>query len=228
MLLTTVFHSSLPDLLKTLATLFANPIALPITNQSSASKDNCLLQNVHDSIAGFLELHPKLSDAESQNLQEELLKIWESSVAQDKTKLGAFLQTLRLLKRALVGQTRVQQWWETVVAPVLDGVGHKHVEIDHAKGFILDVLENGAGEEAEADRVTTSAFFADTLLAAYLRRTAIPDSGSEGRVAEDQFVGKQLEAVLVSYGSQKPKVRILPGILNHSSTQTKLMTTRLF
>lgn len=217
--------SSLADLTKSLETFFANPVVFPVASQKSISKDNCLPQNVHDSILAFLKEHTKLSDAESQNLHEELLKIREGSVAQDKTKLGPFLQTLRLLKRALIGQERVQQWWHIAIAPVLDGVGHKHVEIDHAKGFILDVLENGAGEEAEADRTATCALFANTLLAASLKRTAVTESGSDGPIAEDQFVGKQLETVLVSYGSQKPKVGTHQDV--RAIYRTNLMMTRL-
>lgn len=139
-------------------------------------------------------------------MQDELLTIHEVQVSHDQTKLGPFLQLLRLLRTIIRSQKHVQQWWDQVIAPIVDGVGHKRVEFDQASGYLLDILDNGLGQGTEEDRAKTSAHFANLLLKAYLKRTRIHDVTSEGRAAEDQFIARQLEGVLVTYGCKKPKV----------------------
>lgn len=160
-------------------------------------------------LSSFLDKHSKLADADSEKIHNELLKIRDTSVAADHTKLAAFLQTLRILRPTLRSKTRIQKWWDLVIAPVVDGVGYKRVEIEHASGFVLDVLDHGAGEEKEDDRLSTSAWLANNLLRAYLQRTEMHDVEDEAKTTENQFVAKQLEGVLVSYGSKKPKVGLL-------------------
>lgn len=100
----------------------------------------------------------------------------------------------------------MEKWWDIAIAPVVDGVGHKKVEIDHAAGLLLDILENGAGEDSDAGRSDTSGYFTNIVLQAYLKRTKTPEASSEGTAAEDQFIAKQLEGVLVAYGIKKPNV----------------------
>lgn len=206
MMINALPRRSLKDLLKTLSITFANTIQPPQPASSPSSKNNCLPVNASSAITAFLEKQSCLEDADVQKLHDELLNIRETNLEPDPAKLGPFLQALRLLRPAIKDQARIQKWWDLVALPIVDSIGHKRVEVDHAAGFLLDTLEHGAGEDTEEARTETSALLANTLLSSYLKRTLASDGESEGTPAEDEFVAKQLETVLVTYGSKKPKV----------------------
>lgn len=193
---------------KTLNTAFSAAVKTKNTEEAFFEAP-VLPEHAEASIAAYLERHSKVEEADSQRLHDGLLSIHQNHISSEPIKLGAFLHALRLLRPAIKGQARNTQWWDLVILPVLDGAGHRKAEVDNASGFILAVLEQASGEEAtdEPDEVATH--FASALLQAYLKRTRTPDVENESLTAEDEFVARQLENVLVAYGCKRPKAFLL-------------------
>lgn len=123
-------------------------------------------------------------------------------------KHDAFVSVLRQLRPAITAESRLNEWWDLVIRPTIDAIGHRRDAIEDARGFLLGVMVFDAEDDKSGASARLSASFTQKLLDAYLWRTRV--STEDGNLAspEDEFVAHELETVLVAYGRKKPKVNV--------------------
>lgn len=191
----TQYLRSLKDVAKSLNTVFSAPQVLqPLPDELQQTLD------------AFLDRYVPIDDHDSQRLQEELLPVYQNYVANTPQKRGPFLNVLRQLRPAIRGDSRLLEWWELVIRPTIDTVGHKRDEIEDARQFLLGIMVFDADDDTSGERAELSASFTQRLLDTYLARTKIPLAHDDVVSPEDEFIAHELETVLVSFGRKKPKV----------------------
>jgi solute carrier family 25 protein 16 len=158
----------------------------------------------------YLDRHHNIEDHESQRLHDELLNLYNKHVAKDTDKHATFLAALRQLRPAIKGTTRLLEWWELLVRPTLDSLGHEKAVVSDAGGILLSVLVYEEDEDEGGEKARASTLFTQKLLEVYLDKTKLLTTGDGQRILpEDEryrFVSNHLESLLVSFGRKRPKV----------------------
>ncbi|KAF2754588.1 hypothetical protein EJ05DRAFT_456751 [Pseudovirgaria hyperparasitica] len=156
-------------------------------------------------IESFLDNYHGIDEHDSQRLHEELLSIHKKYVADFPLKRAAFLGMLTRIRPAIRGDERLSEWWNLVIAPTINAVGHKRDEVEYAREFLLGVMSFDSDEDDYGEKAETSSRFCRRLLDAYLERTRIPSSSSDPVSPVDEFIAHELESILVSFGRKKPR-----------------------
>ncbi|OJD36492.1 tuberous sclerosis 1 protein [Diplodia corticola] len=199
---------SLKDAVKALESAFAGPtVAYPLPD------------DLQRTIEAFLDRHHDIDDQDSQRLHDELLQMYNNHVQDEPVKRSAFLSVLRQMRPAIRGDARLSQWWNVVIKPVIDGVGHKRDESEDAREFVLDTLAYEAGGDHEVEQAQAAASYMQKLLDCYLRHTRMPTAESDVITPEDEYAAREIESLLVMYGRRKPKELLLS--LNSLFVQAK-------
>jgi hypothetical protein len=185
------------ETLKALNTTFATDVSLPLPDELCAT------------IESFLERYDNIEDHDSQRFHEDLHALYLRHVADDPSKHGAFLAALRLVRPALTGETRLTVWWNLVLMPTIDAIGHKRHEIDDAREIVQSILVYDVDEDHDGERAHQANSFTHKLLDAYLARTSASFSADDALSLENEYLSHELEQVLVSFGRKMPKVQIL-------------------
>jgi hypothetical protein len=191
---------SLKDAVKAITTTF-----------SGTAVPSPLPEELQQTVEAFLNKHQNIEETESERLHDELLSVYHKYVESNAEKHGAFVGTLRLLRPAITGEKRLREWWELVVKPTVDAIGHKRDTIEDAKEFLLGILVYDADEDPTGERAKLSNHFTKKILDSYLARTKIPSGDAEVVSPEDEFVAHDLESILVAFGRKMPKVRARHG-----------------
>jgi hypothetical protein len=158
-------------------------------------------------IQSFLDRYDKIDEHDSQRFHEDLYALYQRHVAEDAAKHGAFLSALRLVLPALTGEARLTIWWNLVLKPTIDGIGHKRHEIDDARDIVQSILVYDTEEDANGEHARISKMLAQKILEAYLARTDISVSSESAVSPENEFIANELESVLIAFGRKMPKVR---------------------
>jgi hypothetical protein len=116
------------------------------------------------------------------------------------------VHVLRLLRPAILGVKRLEEWWSLVIRPTVDNIGHKRDTIEDAREFLLGILVFDADEDATREKASLSIQFTRRLMEAYLLRSKIPTGEGEVVSPEDEFIAQELEGILVAFGKKKPQV----------------------
>lgn len=185
---------SLKDVIKALNTTFSAPAV-----------SHPLPEELQQTIEEFLERHQQIEEYDAQRLHDELLSIFKQYIDVNPDKHGGFVQALRLLRPAIRGEKRLDEWWTTLIRPTIDAIGHKRDTIEDAREFLLGILIFDAEDDPTGEKGRISSEFTKKLLDAYLARTIIP-SGDNVVSPEDEFIAHELEGILVAFGRKKPKV----------------------
>lgn len=189
---------SMRDTLKTLNAAFSAPtLPYPLPTELLAA------------LSGFLEKYDEIDDADSQRFHDDLLVLHTKHVAQHPEKLAPFLNLLRAVRPALTGETRLTEWWELVLKPTLDSIGHKRHEIEDAKELLQSVLLFDPDQDKDGTHSRLSAIFLKKTLDIYLARTRIPSTAEAVVSPEDDYISSEIESVLVAFGRRKPKELLL-------------------
>ncbi|KAB2581203.1 Hamartin [Lasiodiplodia theobromae] len=200
--------ASVKDAVKALESVFAGPtVAYPLPDE------------LQQTIEAFVDRHHDIDDQDSQRLHDELLQTYNNHVQDEPIKRSAFLSVLRQVRPAIRGDARLSQWWNLVIKPVIDGVGHKRDEIEDAREFVLGILAYEADGDDDAEHAQAAASYTQKLLECYLRRTRMPTGESDVITPEDEYVAREIESLLVMYGRRKPKELLLS--LNNLFVQAK-------
>jgi hypothetical protein len=165
-----------------------------------------LPEELQQTIEAFLDSHQHIEENESQRLHEELLSIYGKYVANNSELHGQFVRVLRLLRPAIVGVKRLEEWWSLVIKPTVDSIGHKRDTIEDAREFLLGILVFDADEDPTREKASLSIQFTRRLMDAYLLRSKIPTGEGEVVSPEDEFIAQELEGILVAFGKRKPQV----------------------
>ena len=193
-----VFTRSMRDTIKALNTSFsATTTPYPLPDELCAT------------IESFLERYDDIDDHDSQRFHEDLHALYLRHVANSPEKRGAFLAALRLLQPAITGEARLTAWWNSVLKPVIDGIGHRKHEVEDVRAFVQDILVYDPEEDKDGVQAELSRLFTRRILDAYLARTNVPSPGYAVS-PENEFVAHELESVLVTFGRRMPKVRAYP------------------
>lgn len=186
------------DTLKALATAFAAP-AVPYP----------LPDELCQTIASFLEKYHDIDDADSQRFHDDLLPLYHKHVQPNPPKQDAFLTVLRAVKPALTGETRLGEWWDLVLQPTMDSIGHKRHQVQDAKELLQSFLLYDEDSDRQDEHARVSNFFLRKTLDMYLARTKLP-SGSDHVIShEDDYVSSEIESVLIEFGRKQPKQLLL-------------------
>lgn len=165
-------------------------------------------------VEGFLERYDDIEDHDSQRFHEDLLSLYMRHVAGSPEKQGPFLGALRLARPALKGESRLSEWWNLVIKPTIDTVGHKRHEVEDAEAFLQSILVYDAEEDTDGEHARLSGLFTRKILELYLARTKVPSSAEDVVSPEDDYVSHELESILVAFGRRKPKVCLSIACLN--------------
>jgi hypothetical protein len=183
------------DTLRALNTTFAaTEVPLPLPDELCAA------------IESFLERYEGIEDPDSQRFHEDLHVLYLRHVAEDPSKHGAFLSALRLLRPALTGETRLTVWWDLVLMPTINAIGHKRHAIDDAREIVQSILVYDTDEDHDGERARLTDIFTHKLLDAYMARTNVPSSDDNAVCPENNALSHELEQVLVTFGRKMPKV----------------------
>lgn len=159
-------------------------------------------------IQAFLDRYDDIDDHDSQRFHEDLHALYQRHVAEDAAKHGAFLSALRLVRPALTGEARLTIWWNLVLKPTIDGIGHKRTEIEDAREIVQSILVYDAEEDQTGENACLSKLFTKKILEAYLSRTNVSASPENTVSPENEFIANELESVLITFGRKMPKVRL--------------------
>lgn len=191
----TVVTSSMRETIKALDSTFSTPdVPYPLPDELCTT------------IQSFLDRYDKIDDHDSQRFHEDLYTLYQRHVAEDVTKHGAFLSALRLVHTALTGEARLTTWWNLVLKPTIDGIGHKRHEIEDAREIVQSILIYDAEDDSNGERARLSNVFTRKILDAYLARTNVSSLPENVMSPENEFIANELESVLVSFGRKMPKV----------------------
>ena len=187
---------------------------------SAATVPYPLPDELRATIESFLERYDSIDDHDSQRFHEDLHALYLRHVAGSSEKQGAFLSALRLLRPAITGETRLTAWWDLVLKPTIDGIGHKRHEIEDAREIVQSILVYDVETDQDGERARLSNVFIKKVLDAYLAKTNVPSSADDTLSPENEFLSHELEAVLVAFGRKMPKVRLLFCTHNCRLTRT--------
>ncbi|KAF2188188.1 hypothetical protein K469DRAFT_737553 [Zopfia rhizophila CBS 207.26] len=168
-----------------------------------------LPDELHQTIEAFLERYHNIEDNDSQRFHEDLLSLYMRYVAGSPEKHGSFLSALRLVRPALTGEARLDEWWGLVLRPTIDGIVHKRHEIEDAREILQSILIFDVEEDKDGEKARLSRHFSKKILNAYLARTKVLSSAEDIVSPEDEFVSHELESVLVAFGRRNPKELLL-------------------
>ncbi|OCK77389.1 hypothetical protein K432DRAFT_395632 [Lepidopterella palustris CBS 459.81] len=189
---------SMRDVVKALSSAFSAP-----------TTPYPLPEDLQQTIEAFLERYHDIDEHDSHRLQDELLPLYKKYVAESPDKHGPFLSALRLLRPAIRGESRLEEWWTLVIRPTIDAIGHKRDEIEDAREFLQGILVFDADDDKDGEKARLSAHFSQRLLDAYLARTRIPTGEDDTTSPEDEFIAHEMESVLIAFGRRKPKELLL-------------------
>ncbi|KAF2645249.1 hypothetical protein P280DRAFT_115505 [Massarina eburnea CBS 473.64] len=164
-----------------------------------------LPDGIKETIDNFLERYSNIDDGDSQRFHDELQALYTRQVADSPEKGATFLQALKAVRPALTGETRWKDWWNLVLKPTIDSVGHKRNEVEGAKELVLGILLFDADEDKDGDLARLSTFFMKGLFDIYLSRTRIPSATEDIASPQDDYIAQEVESVLVAFGRRKPK-----------------------
>jgi hypothetical protein len=167
-----------------------------------------LPDELRTTIENFLERYDHIDDHDSQRFHEDLHTLYQRQVAASPEKHGAFLAVLRLVRPAIIGESRLTAWWNLALKPTIDGTGHKRQEIEDAGEIIQSILAYDVDADKDGELARLSALFTKRILDAYLARTNVPLSAEDTISSENEVLSQQLEDVLVAFGRKMPKVRL--------------------
>ncbi|KAF2201239.1 hypothetical protein GQ43DRAFT_416177 [Delitschia confertaspora ATCC 74209] len=164
-----------------------------------------LPDELQQTIEAFLERYHDIEEHDSQRFHEDLLSLYTKQVAGHPEKHGSFLGALRLVRPALTGESRLEEWWNLVLKPTIDTVGYKRHVLEDAREIIQSILVFDADEDKDGEQRRLSKHFTKRILDMYLARTKLPSSAGDIVTPEDEFVSEELVSILVAFGRRKPK-----------------------
>ncbi|KAJ4379729.1 hypothetical protein N0V86_004911 [Didymella sp. IMI 355093] len=157
-------------------------------------------------IQAFLDRYDDIDDQDSQRFHEDLHSLYQRHVAEDAAKHGAFLSALRLVRPALIGEARLTVWWNLVLKPTIDGIGHTRQKIEDARDIVQSMLVYDAEEDQTGEHARLSKLFTKRIIDAYLVRTDVSASPENAVSPENEFIANELESVLIAFGRKMPKL----------------------
>lgn len=157
-------------------------------------------------IESFLDRYDNIDDHDSQRFHEDLYALYLRHIASNPEKHAAFLAVLRLARPAITGESRLTTWYDLVVGPTIERVGHKRHELEDAREFVQSILVYDGDEDRDGEHARLSSVFLEKLLQAYLARTDLSAPAAQAVSADNEHVAHELEAILVGFGRKMPKV----------------------
>jgi solute carrier family 25 protein 16 len=162
-----------------------------------------LPDEVLEVIQAYLEKHAPIEESDSQRLQDELLNIYQKDVKSKPKRYAGFIAILRELKSAIAGSSRILQWWETLLIPVLDHLADEKGLGVQTHRFLLDILIFDTDNGEKSDAAKTSAIISEKLLELWLKKSS--SASLEGDPAT-RFLEEQIKLTLVAFGKRRPRV----------------------
>ncbi|KAF2258513.1 hypothetical protein CC78DRAFT_114438 [Lojkania enalia] len=172
---------------------------------SNATAPYPLPDELRLTVQAFLDRYEHIEDHDSQRFHEDLLSLYMRHVAGSPEKHGAFLSALKLVRPALTGEARLNEWWGLVLRPTIEEIGHKRHEVEDARDFLQSILVFEPDEDKDGELAKVSGNFLKRILDSYLAKTRIPSSTEHAVSPEDEFVANELESILVAFGRRRPK-----------------------
>jgi solute carrier family 25 protein 16 len=148
-----------------------------------------LPEDLLEIIQAYLDKHSPIEDSDSQRLQEELISIYQRDVEENPKRYPRFVAILRQLRPAISTSSRVLQWWETLVVPILDHLTEQKGLAAETRGILLDILAYDTDDGDEA--ALTSAVLSEKILEIWLRKNI----SSVEAAPKERFLEEQIQQV---------------------------------
>lgn len=184
------------------------------TTFSAPSIPYPLPEELRETIESFLERYDGIDDHDSQRFHDDLHALYQRHVAAHPAKIGPFTAVLRMVQPALTGETRLTVWWNAILKPTIDGIGHKRQEIQDTQEIVLSILVYDDEVDKDGEYARLSKLFTKRVLDTYLARTNVPLSIEDTVSPENEFISNELESLIVAFGRKMPKVMHLLTHLN--------------
>lgn len=167
-------------------------------------------------IQSYLDKHTPIEDSDSQRLQDELLGIYQKDVKDIPSRYPIFIAILRQLRPAISASSRILQWWETLVVPVLDHLTEEKGLAAQTRGILLDILAYDTDNGEDSEEALTSAIMSGKLLEIWLKTSSMNSTETEPK---ERFLEEQIQLVLMDFGRKRPKVWALAFVLHHANKE---------
>jgi solute carrier family 25 protein 16 len=122
-------------------------------------------------------------------------------VQEKPSRYATFLALLRNLRPAIKSAKRLEQWWESLLRPVLDALGEEKGLAAESRAILLDVLVYDA-DDPDSDIAEISSNFAQKLLLVWLEHV---EKASVSADPSASFIEKQIKDVLLVFGRKRPR-----------------------
>jgi len=188
---------------------------------ASSSSTPGLSKELNVALEAYINKPDELEEEDRQTLHKELLEVYKKHIGvqkqhsgggttPDNNKLSTFIRALLVLNSRTCRQEKLQDWYNLIVQPVLDGVGYRREEISLSTELLLLMLVYDEDTyDKKSPNATASKHFLSRTLEAYMRRTRLQDAEDDKVGDEDAFVARQLGDALVEFGQKMPKVRLM-------------------
>lgn len=160
-----------------------------------------LPSNLDNIIDAYLQKCERREEDVSSRVQDELLSIYQKHVHNDPTRYAPFIAVLRQLRPTLRAESRIGQWWEALLEPVLSHFHNDKALASEACGIVLDILTD---DEPQTNSLSQTWYhpLADRLIARWIRefekaKTELAGTGSPQE--------KLIRQTLIQYGKKKPR-----------------------
>ncbi|KAK3379938.1 Hamartin protein-domain-containing protein [Lasiosphaeria ovina] len=138
---------------------------------------------------------------DGERLNDELLSIYEKTVADHPNKYAPFLAVLRVLRPAFATPARTFEWWDRLLDPVLQWVSQEKGLAREVLNHTLEVLSIDESYDAETWNVAGSVSFTDRLLKRWVEAC---ESEPQARSPSD-LKEKMTRETLMVFGKKDPK-----------------------
>ncbi|CCU74268.1 hypothetical protein BGHDH14_bgh06257 [Blumeria hordei DH14] len=153
-------------------------------------------------ISSYLERHSADDDLDSQILQDELLAVYQAIAVENSDRLIAFLAVLQRLKLALRDTGKLVQWWNQILAPIIQNLSAEPLLAVETKEILLELLlyddDNAEGRQVEDAKVTSCAI-TEILLANWLDMTK---KANEELNDHASIISDQVQTILIEFGKK--------------------------
>jgi hypothetical protein len=174
-------------------------------------------------IDAYLDKHEEADEGASDRLNEDLLSIYRKHIQDHPNKYAPFLAILRSLRPAIRTPSRLFQWWDTLVEPVLDAISQEKGLAQEAYKNILELVTIDENHGSDAADVAGLTMFANGLLKKWmhLQDLITSESNSINNIKE-----RLVTKALMIFGKKEPKV-CAPNTPTYYNLSSLLISPRI-
>ncbi|KXJ92374.1 Hamartin protein-domain-containing protein [Microdochium bolleyi] len=161
-----------------------------------------LPDSLADLIEGYLRKHEdKFEESISDKVNDELLSVFHSSVANKPSRYAPFIAVLRRL-RPLIGQAEKVLNWIDLLTPILDHLTQEKDLASESQALVLEILTADDNAHTSGSARGVAAAMAEKLLCIWLEESRLAGRTDD---TSQHFKEKHIRETLLQYGRKRPQ-----------------------